>query len=181
MALNASEFPLEPGRADQAFPILTPAQIARVTQHGRMRHAVRGDVFFDVGQSLVSFFVVIQGHVEIVRPSGTNDTAVTVHGPGQFTGEVSMLSGRRSLVRARAVDMVDAIELDHDQLLSLVQTDGELSEILMRAFILRRVELIANGLGDVVLVGSTHCAGTGWHRRDATFAGSVRRHRARDR
>ena len=52
------------------------------------------------------------------------------------------------------------IELDREQLLALVQTDAELSEILMRAFILRRVELIARGLGDVVLIGSTHCAGT---------------------
>ena len=52
------------------------------------------------------------------------------------------------------------IELDREQLLALVQTDAELSEILMRAFILRRVELIAHGLGDVVVIGSTHCAGT---------------------
>ena len=52
------------------------------------------------------------------------------------------------------------IELDHEHLLALVQTDSELSEIIMRAFILRRVELIAHGLGDVVLVGSNHCSGT---------------------
>jgi thioredoxin reductase (NADPH) len=44
--------------------------------------------------------------------------------------------------------------------LALVQTDSELSELIMRAFILRRVELIAHGLGDVVLVGSNHCSGT---------------------
>ena len=83
-----------------------------------------------------------------------------MHGPGEFTGEVNMLSGRRSLVRGRAVGAGEAIELSRDELLSLVQTDAELSEIIMRAFILRRVELIANGLGDVVLVGSSHCAGT---------------------
>ena len=52
------------------------------------------------------------------------------------------------------------IELDRDHLLALVQTDSELSELIMRAFILRRVELIAHGLGDVVLVGSNHCSGT---------------------
>lgn len=151
---------VKPGHAEQAFPILTAAQIARVAQHGRVRQVARGDLLFEVGESLVSFFVVMNGHVEIVRSPGATETVVTVHGPGQFTGEVSMLSGRRTLVRARAVDEVEAIELDHDQLLSLVQTDSELSEILMRAFILRRVELIANGLGDVVLIGSTHCSGT---------------------
>jgi thioredoxin reductase (NADPH) len=52
------------------------------------------------------------------------------------------------------------IELDRDRLLALVQTDSELSEILMRAFILRRVELIAQGIGDVVLIGSDHSAAT---------------------
>ena len=88
------------------------------------------------------------------------ETLVAVHGPGQFTGEVNMLSGRPALVRARASEPGEVIELDREHLLALVQTDSELSEIIMRAFILRRVELIAHGLGDVVLVGSNHCSGT---------------------
>src|SRR5205814_505847 len=80
--------------------------------------------------------------------------------PGQFTGEMSVLSGRRGLVRIRALEAGEVVEVDRDQLLSVVQADSELSEILMRAFILRRVELVAQGFGDVVLVGSTHSAGT---------------------
>jgi thioredoxin reductase (NADPH) len=71
-----------------------------------------------------------------------------------------MLSGRRSLVRGRATKLGNVIELDHRQMLNLVQTDAELSDILMRAFILRRVELIAAGVGDIVLIGSTHSAST---------------------
>src|SRR4029450_2480870 len=62
--------------------------------------------------------------------------------------------------RLRVSEPGEVIELDRKQLLDLVQTDAELSEILMRAFILRRSELIAGGLGDVVLIGSTHCSGT---------------------
>src|SRR5207248_6458506 len=54
----------------------------------------------------------------------------------------------------------EVVELGHQQILGLVQTDPELSDILMRAFILRRVELIAAGVGDIVLVGSTYSAGT---------------------
>ena len=80
--------------------------------------------------------------------------------PGQFTGEVTMLSGRRGLVRMRAGEAGAVIEVEREHLLALVQTDSELSEIFMRAFILRRVELIAHGFGDVVLVGSSHSAGT---------------------
>jgi thioredoxin reductase (NADPH) len=104
--------------------------------------------------------VVITGEVEIVRPFGAHETLITVHGPGEFTGEVNMLSGRRSLVRARVTKPGKVIELDHQQMLGLVQTDAELSGILMRPFILRRVELIAAGVGDIVLVGSTYSAGT---------------------
>jgi thioredoxin reductase (NADPH) len=71
-----------------------------------------------------------------------------------------MLSGRRALFRLRAVEPGELIEMDRERLLALVQTDAELSEIIMRAFIYRRVSLIKGGLGDAVLVGSSHCAGT---------------------
>jgi thioredoxin reductase (NADPH) len=145
---------------DQAFPTLTPAQIARIAPHGRVRAVEAGEVLSEQGQHLVPFFVITAGQIEIVRPSGTVETLVAIHGPGHFTGEVNMLSGRRALVRARASEAGEVIELDRENLLALVQTDPELSEIFMRAFILRRVELIAHGIGDAVLVGSVHCSGT---------------------
>jgi thioredoxin reductase (NADPH) len=147
-------------RISQLFPTLTPAQIARVAAHGRQRPIQRGEVLFEAGAQVIPFFVVVEGRIEIVLPSGVSETLVAVHGPGQFTGEVQMLSGRRALVRARASEPAEVIELDREHLLALVQTDSELSEIIMRAFILRRVELIAHGFGDVVLIGSSHCAGT---------------------
>jgi len=108
----------------------------------------------------VPFFVVKAGQIEIVRRSDAGETIVAVHRPGQFTGEANMLSNRRSLFRARVSEPGELIELDREHLLALVQTDPEFSEIFMRAFILRRVQLIAQGLGDVVLVGSNHCVGT---------------------
>lgn len=145
---------------DLLFPKLTPAQIQRIALHGRLRPIRLGEVLFEAGDQIIPFFVVTRGEVVIVRPSDTTEALVAVHTPGQFTGETNMLSGRRSLVRARASASGKVIELDRERLLALVQTDSELSEIIMRAFILRRVELIAHGLGDVVLIGSNHCAGT---------------------
>src|SRR5205085_11457339 len=68
--------------------------------------------------------------------------------------------GRRSFFRARATKPGKVIELDRTHMMALVQTDAELGEILMRAFILRRVELVAAGVGDVVLIGSTYSADT---------------------
>ena len=152
--------PLTSSRIEKIFPKLTPAQIGRISAHGRTRSVQPGDVLIDQGDTSVPFFVVITGEVEIVRPFGADETLITIHGYGEFTGEVNMLSGRQSLIRARATKPGEVIELDHQELLRLVQTDAELSEILMRAFILRRVELIAAGVGDIVLIGSTHSAGT---------------------
>jgi thioredoxin reductase (NADPH) len=152
--------PLTSSRIEKIFPKLTPAQIDRIAAYGRTRSIQSGEVLIEQGDTSVPFFVVITGEVEIVRPFGAYETLVTVHGYGEFTGEADMLSGRRSLFRARATKPGKVIELDHQQILGLVQTDAELSDILMRAFILRRVELIAAGVGDIVLIGSTHSAGT---------------------
>jgi thioredoxin reductase (NADPH) len=152
--------PLTSSRIEKIFPKLTPAQIDRIAAHGRTRSVHPGDVLIEQGDSSVPFFVVITGEVEIVRPFGTHETLITIHGDGEFTGEVNMLSGRRSLVRARATKPGEVIELDHQDLLGLVQTDADLSDILMKAFILRRVELIAAGVGDLILIGSVFSAGT---------------------
>src|SRR4029077_15865924 len=115
---------------------------------------------FGGGEHVVPFFVVMAGRLEIVLPSGTTERLVTVFGPGQFTGEVNMLSGRPVLVRSRASEAGERVELGREHLVGPVQTDSEIGEIIMRAFITRRVELIAQGLGDVVVVGSNHCSGT---------------------
>jgi thioredoxin reductase (NADPH) len=152
--------PLTSSRIEKIFPKLTPAQIGRIAAHGRTRSVQSGDVLIEQGDTSVPFFVVITGEVEIVRPFGTHETLITIHGDGEFTGDVNMLSGRRMVVRARVAKAGKVIELNHEQMLNLIQTDAELSDILMRAFILRRVELIAAGVGDIILIGSIHSAGT---------------------
>jgi thioredoxin reductase (NADPH) len=152
--------PLTRSRAEEIFPILTAAQIRRIAGHGHVRPTQSGEVLVEQGDSTVPFFVVVSGELEIVRPLGAAETLVAVFGPGQFTGEVNMLSGRRALFRIRAAQSGEVIELDRQQMLALVQNDAVFGEIVMRAFILRRVELVAAGMGDAVLVGSTHSADT---------------------
>src|SRR5256885_8025695 len=77
-----------------------------------------------------------------------------------FTGELSLISGRRALVRIRAGEASELIEVERAALRGLVQTDSELSDIFLRAYILRRLELIARGIGDLVLTGSNHSLDT---------------------
>jgi len=147
-------------RRDHIFPTLTPAQVARIALHGSVRQLRRGEVLIEAGDQVLPFFVVTTGRIEIVRSSGATETPVVTYGPREFTGEATMFSGRRSLVRARVAESGEAIEVKRDRLLALVQVDPDISEVLLRAFILRRVELIAQHLGDVVLVGSRHSPGT---------------------
>jgi len=152
--------PLEstaPSHTDRLFPTLTDAQVARIASRGRRRPIAAGDVLVEVGDRTVRFFVVVSGELEVSDPAGK---LIVRHRAGQFSGEATMITGRRPMARVQAAAAGEVIELTREQLLALVQTDAELSEILMRAFMLRRIELIARDLGDVVVLGSTHCAGT---------------------
>jgi len=146
---------------DETFPKLTPAQIERVAARGHTRRIERGEVLGTVGKVTSQFFVVRTGTIEAVQPAENGKTTtVTSLGPGEFTGEVSMLSGRPGLVTLRVGEPGELIAVERDDLLTLIQTDAELSEIFVRAFLLRRARLVAGGFGDVVLVGSNHSSDT---------------------
>jgi thioredoxin reductase (NADPH) len=151
---------VSPEHAALMFPTLTPLQIARVEAHGSLRPVRLGEVLVEAGQHTVPFFIVKAGRIEIVRASSDGEQLVVVHGPGSFTGEANMLLGRPALMRARVSEAGEVIELTREHLLALVQTDVEIGDIVMRGFIYRRLELIAQGIGDVVLLGSVHCAST---------------------
>ena len=145
---------------DRLFPTLGPAQIARIESHGRRRSIARGDVLVEIGDRSLPFFVVLRGEVQALRQSEDDETVIVTLRAGQFSGEASVLTGRRAIARLRVSESGEVIELSRDQLLGLVQTDAELSDILMKAFILRRSELINQHFGDVVLIGSMHNAET---------------------
>src|SRR6266852_7014557 len=142
----------------QAFPVLTAAQIDRVLPIGKVRQVQRGEILFEPGDTNVPFFVLLSGGVEIVQPDPTGERPIATHGRGEFTGEMTMISGHRCLVLGRTTEPGEFLELTSDGLRSLVAKDAELSEIFMRAFILRRLELIRRGQGNVILMGSRHSA-----------------------
>jgi thioredoxin reductase (NADPH) len=161
MTTPTTTLPSRPAtEVDQAFPKLTPEQIERVAAHGRIRRVERGEVLVTAGKPTPKFFVVNTGTIEALNLTSDGEATVVTVQPGQFTGEVTMLSGRRALVTLRVGEPGEVIEVERDQLLSLIQLDAELSEIFVRAFLLRRAQLIAGGFGDVVLVGSNHSSDT---------------------
>jgi thioredoxin reductase (NADPH) len=142
------------------FPVLTPAQRARVAVFGVEKRFELGALLFDQGEPNVPFYVLVEGEIEVVHPHGKLEELITIHQPGEFTGEVSLLTDRRSLVRARARGSVVTMRIERARLKTLIQTDPELSEHFMRAFILRRVGLLSASQGDAVVIGSQHSAET---------------------
>jgi thioredoxin reductase (NADPH) len=156
----ATSPPAEPSRPDAAFPALSEHQVARVATHGHRRSVHAGELLLEAGALNVPFFVVVDGRIEIIEHRPDGEAVLVTHGPGQFTGEINMLSGRRSFFSMRAAEDGEVIEVEREQLLAMVQSDAELSEIFMKAFILRRLKLLARGFSDVVLIGSSHSAGT---------------------
>ena len=125
-----------------------------------MRRIESAEVLLRAGEQAEQFFVVTAGRIEIVREAAAGEQLVIDLLPGQFSGEVSTPSGRRAFVTLRAVEDGEVIEVGRDELLALVQADSELSDLFVRAYLLRRVSPIAYGIGDVVLVGSMNSPGT---------------------
>jgi thioredoxin reductase (NADPH) len=152
--------PVNDTRQEQRFPRLTEPQIARVVALGQRRAVSAGELLFDQGDVNAPFFVVLSGSVEILRPIDGREELITLHEAGHFSGEINLLSGRSSQLRGRVRDAGELVVLDRDGFRKLVQRDAELSEIIMRAFILRRMSLIASHQGDTLLIGSRHSAGT---------------------
>jgi thioredoxin reductase (NADPH) len=148
-------------RQESMFPQLTPDQIERLKPFGTCRAVPDGEIIFDQGDVDFPMHIIRSGAIEIVSPSPAGDTLITVHDKaGEFTGEVNMITGRSSIVRGRVRGETKLLEIHRDALKRIVQTDAELGEIFLRAFLMRRVALIANFPGDAVLIGSNHSADT---------------------
>ncbi len=147
-------------RRAQMFPKLAAAQIERIASHAERRPMRAGELLFDQGQPNPGVYVLLSGSLAIVRPGLAGEDPIVVHHAGEFTGETNVLAGHRSLVRARVGEDGEVLYLDPTAFRRIIQTDSDLSELFMRAFILRRMGLMASGMGDAILIGSVHSAGT---------------------
>ncbi len=144
----------------QTFPGLTAAQIERIRPGAKLRAVKAGEILFSPGDVNIPFFVLLSGKMEIAQPGIHGERLIITHGAGEFTGEISMISGQRCLVLGRMTTPSDVLELSVEGLRALIARDEELSDIFMRAFILRRLALIDNNLGNLILMGSRHSAKT---------------------
>src|SRR5258708_4929521 len=122
----------------QAFPVLTAAQISRIRAVSQLREVKKGEILFEPDDTNVPFFVLLSGKMEIVQPDLTGERPIATHGPGGFTGEMTMISGRRSLARGRVTESGEFLELSPQSLPPLLPKHADLRDIFIPAFILRR-------------------------------------------
>jgi thioredoxin reductase (NADPH) len=144
-------------RFDQMFPVLGPVQIetARRFASGEARRFAPGELAYDVGMRNASAWLVLDGGLEVLRRDGLHrQTSVILLTEGQFSGEISQLAGRGTLAAAQAgPEGCTALPFDAAHIRALVIGSAELGEIVMRAFILRRVALIQEGGVGSLLIG----------------------------
>ena len=147
------------GRGAQMFPHLTALQIARLEPHGRKITTHQSQILAEPGDRL-PMYVILSGSLEIIQPTLSGETLIVVHTQGSFSGDVGTLRGISAVVRMRVREAGEVLAIDDAHLRAIVQTDSELSELFMRAFILRRVALMTSGSSDVILLGSARSGGT---------------------
>jgi thioredoxin reductase (NADPH) len=137
-----------------AFPTLTPRQIAELRARGTVRPVAAGEILLAEGDRDFSFFVVQSGSVEILEHSSGTERVVAVHAPGEFTGDVDLLSGRGTLVTARVREAGEVIQVEARVLRHIVNELPELGELLLTAFLTRRTLLLSEGLEGIKIIGS---------------------------
>src|SRR5580700_5918626 len=147
-------------RPEQTFPELTAGEIARMRRFGEIRKYSNGERLFETGKPGPGMFVVLSGHVAITQRDGLGHvTPVIDQGPGQFLAEIGQLSGRVALVDGHAEGEVETLLIPPDRLRALLVAEADLGERIMRALILRRVNMIQGGVGGPVLIGPSDSTG----------------------
>jgi thioredoxin reductase (NADPH) len=147
-------------RPEQTFPELTADEIARMRRFGEIRKYRNGERLFETGKPGPGMFVVLSGHVAITQRDGLGHvTPVIDQGPGQFLAEIGQLSGRVALVDGYAEGEVETLLIPPERLRALLVAEADLGERIMRALILRRVNMIQSGVGGPVLIGPSNSTG----------------------
>jgi thioredoxin reductase (NADPH) len=147
-------------RLHQIFPSLTEEQFAILERYGERHRVPAGTVLFTQGERHIAMYVVLAGKIEISRGSAIETHVIGTHGPGSFTGEAGTLAGRAAIATGRAMVDCEVIVIDEASLRTLVISEADLSETIMRAYILRRMAFIADQGGGLMLIGSQDDADT---------------------
>ncbi len=141
-------------------PVLPEDAIAKLRSLGDIREVPLGELVVCQGEPMETLLVVESGKLIVELRNHAGVSRLGDHGPGQFFGDVHLLSGRLSVISARMTEPGTLLLVPRTELKQIMAADSQLGEFLLRTFILRRVELLANGHADGVVVGSLNSVGT---------------------
>lgn len=143
-------------RRDQIFPQLDATDIERAWRFGEVRRFAVGEALATVGKVGVGLAIILSGQVDVYRRDAVGARQhFQAFGPGAFLGELAQLAGRPSFGDAEASEPVKALIFSHDRMRALLIAEAELGERLMRALILRRTQMLQDGIGGPVIVGGS--------------------------
>lgn len=141
-------------RHEQVFPRLDAHQLAALMPLGERRTYPAGATLFNEGERHLGMFVVLAGVVDIVRRTLAGEEIVATYDAGMFTGDVTLLTGRAAVASGRVREAAEVLFINAAAVHHVMITQAELSELIMRALILRRVSLLEEETGNTTLIGS---------------------------
>lgn len=148
-------------RPEQTFPVLSPDMAARLARFGTRERVADGDAIFQRGERTVDFFLICSGKIAVIdHDDHGEESIVHIHGERQFTGELDLFNDRKILVSGRATGAADVVRIKRADFRAMIVAEPDIGEIIMRAFILRRVALMQHQQGAVTLVGPARSADT---------------------
>ena len=141
-------------RRDQILPLLDATDIERAWRFGEVRRFATGEALAAIGEVGVGLGIILNGQVDVYRYDAHSERQhFFTFGPGSFLGELAQLAGRPSFGDAVASEPVKALIFSPDRMRALLIAEAELGERLMRALILRRTQMLQDGVGGPVIVG----------------------------
>jgi len=141
-------------RRDQILPQLDATDIERAWRFGEVRRFAAGETLAKIGEIGVGLAIVLSGQVDVYRYDAHRMRQhFYTFGPGAFLGELAQLAGRPSFGDAEVTQPVEALIFSPDRMRALLIAEAELGERLMRALILRRTQMLQDGVGGPVIVG----------------------------
>jgi thioredoxin reductase (NADPH) len=147
-------------RLHELYPTLTEKQLDILCRAGTEEILGDGECVWRVGDRGTPFYAVLDGELDIVSRDAHGERVITTHRRGQFAGETATMANRASLVAGRARGYVRVIAVPQPALREIIAIQAELGELIMQAFILRRMRMIAERVGPVTLVGSRYSVDT---------------------
>jgi len=142
------------GDEEEATPTLDAADMALATQLGVSRQVQEGEYLYREGDVAYDFFVLVSAEVDVVVAVDGGERVIVRHGPGQFLGELNMLSGLRVFVSARVVTAGEVVAVPRDKLRQLMATKPGLGDTILAAFVARRGLLMTEAAPAIRVIGS---------------------------